>query len=203
MQKFTPKDVEIISSEPVYLGFFKMLKVKFRHKLFAGGWSGVIEREIFERGHAVAVLPYDPQLQEFVFIEQMRMGALATSGTPWLLECVAGMIDKDETPQQVAIRETYEEAGLEVLSLHQATSYLSSPGGTTERMYVYIAKVDATQAAGIHGLEHEGEDILVHRVKEQKVSQLLQQGKIDNAATVIALQWFLLNKKSLIHEWQE
>lgn len=203
MQQFKPQDVELISSEPVYLGFFKMLKVKFKHKLFAGGWSGVIEREIFERGHAVAVLPYDPVLAEFVLIEQVRIGALSTSETPWLLECIAGMIDKGETPENVAVREAHEEAGLEIQSLHPATSYLSSPGGTTERMHVYIARVDASNASGIHGLEHEGEDILVHRVKESQALQMLQQGKIDNAATVIALQWFLLNKKSLFDEWQD
>ena len=118
-----------------------------------------------------------------------------------MFEVVAGVIDKDESPEQVSIREAKEEAGIDISHLIKAISYLSSPGGTTERIEVFIAKVDASTAEGVHGLEDEGEDIKVHVVDENDAMVWLQQGKIDNAASVIALQWFALNKQRVIDEW--
>ena len=146
IHEFTSKDVEIERTESLYNGFFKMVRYDFKHKLFAGGWSDTVRREIFERGHAVAVLPYDPRTGEFVLIEQIRIGALATSSTPWLIEIVAGIIDDGETPDSVCRREAQEEAGIELTHLTRALSYLASPGGTTERIHVYIACTDSTQA---------------------------------------------------------
>lgn len=203
IQQFSAKDVQLIDSKPLYKGFFKMVKYAFKYRLFQGGWSEVVEREIFERGHAVAVLLYDPDLAEFVLIEQIRIGAMATSHSPWLIEIVAGIIDEGETPENVCKREALEEAGVEISHLRKAVSYLASPGGTTERLDVFMAKVDASKAHGVHGLDHESEDILVHRVAEQQAIDWIEQGVIENAATLIALQWFCLNKQTLLNEWKK
>jgi ADP-ribose pyrophosphatase len=140
-------------------------------------------------------------LDEFVLIEQVRIGALPTSSSPWMIEVVAGIIDAGETPEDVCYRETKEEAGLDIKKLHKALSYLSSPGGTTERLHIYIGLVDASNAKGVHGLEHESEDILVHRVPSSLAFEWLNQGKIDNAAALIALQWFAMNKQQLLEDW--
>jgi ADP-ribose pyrophosphatase len=194
---FSNEDVEVITREPLYQGFFKLFKYTLKHKLFAGGWSQPIQREILERGHAVAVLPYDPCRDEVVLIEQFRAGAMATSETPWLYECIAGVIDAGETPESVCHREAQEEAGLELLELHPMLNYLSSPGGTTERLYLYWARVDASNAGGIHGLEHEGEDIRVRKVKTSELFDLLDNGKLDNAATLISAQWLKIHLAEL------
>lgn len=201
IHQFSDKDIQIIKKEPLYDGFFKMVKYHFKHKLFQGGWSDVIQREVFERGHAVAVLPYDPVLKEFVMIEQVRIGALATSTSPWLLEVVAGIIDPDEEPEEVCYREAKEEAGIELTKLNKALSYLASPGGTTERLHIYVGKVDASQARGVHGLDYESEDILVHRVPEEQALKWANEGKVENSATLIALQWFALNKQQVLDDW--
>ena len=201
IHQFSDKDIQIIKKEPLYDGFFKMVKYHFKHKLFQGGWSDVIQREVFERGHAVAVLPYDPVLKEFVMIEQVRIGALATSSSPWLIEVVAGIIDPDEEAEEVCYREAKEEAGIELTKLTKALSYLASPGGTTERLHIYVGKVDASQAHGVHGLDYEGEDILVHRVPEEQALSWINEGKIENSATLIALQWFALNKQQVLDDW--
>lgn len=201
IQQFSADDVEILSKKTLYQGFFKMVKYAFKHKLFKGGWSDVVEREIFERGHAIAVLPYDPVLDEFVMIEQIRIGALPTSSSPWLLEVVAGIIDEGETPEDVCCREAKEEAGLNIQKLYKALSYLSSPGGTTERLHIYVGLVDASNAKGVHGLDYESEDILVHRVPSSVALDWINQGKIDNAATLIALQWFAMNKQLVLESW--
>jgi len=95
-QPSSEKDVEVIDKELVYDGFFRIHRIHLRHRLFGGGWSDVLEREIFERGHVAAVLPYDPQLDEVVLIEQFRAGALKQQPTPWLLEIVAGAIEANE-----------------------------------------------------------------------------------------------------------
>jgi len=198
---FTNDDVHISETKNVYSGFFQMQEVHLRHKLFAGGWSKMIRREMFERGHAVAVLPYDPILGKFILIEQFRLGAMASSDTPWLIEIIAGMIEPQESPEEVCLREAQEEAGIELTHLTKVLSYLSSPGGTTERLHIYLAAVDSSTAHGIHGLEYESEDIRVLAISEEQAIQWLSQGKIDNAAAIIALQWFMLNKQSLLKEW--
>jgi ADP-ribose pyrophosphatase len=202
IQRFDSEDVIIESKKPLFHGFFTMVQYQFRHKLYAGGWSDLITREMFERGHAVAVLPYDPVTQEFILIEQIRIGALATSKSPWLIEIIAGIIDAGETNETVCHREAAEEAGIELSHLTKALSYLASPGGTTERIHIYVAQTDATTAHGIHGLDHESEDILVHRVAEKDAYEWLQNGKIDNAASIIALQWFFMHKQTLLDNWQ-
>ncbi|NDV91498.1 ADP-ribose diphosphatase [Alteromonas sp. 345S023] len=199
---FTSNDVEITDITPVYRGFFTMQEYQFRHKCFNGEWSPTIKREIFERGHAVGILPYDPEQKEFVLIEQVRIGALPTSSTPWLIEIIAGMIDEGETEEDVCHRESMEEAGIRLTHLTKAVNYLSSPGGTTERVHLYVAKTDATLAHGVHGLVSESEDIKVHRVAESTAREWLENGLIDNAAAIIALQWFFMHKTTLLEQWQ-
>lgn len=111
---FTKSDVEIIARETRYRGFFSLDVYRFRHRLFNGEMSGEVKREIFERGHAAVLLPFDPERDEVVLVEQIRIAAYDTSVTPWLLEMVAGMIEEGETIEAVARREAMEEAGLTV-----------------------------------------------------------------------------------------
>ncbi|TXU07287.1 ADP-ribose diphosphatase [Enterobacter hormaechei] len=200
---FAKNDVEIIARETLYSGFFSMELYRFRHRLFNGEMSGEIKREIFERGHAAVLLPYDPVRDEVVLVEQVRIAAYDTSDTPWLLEMVAGMIEEGESVEDVARREALEEAGLVVGRTKPVLSYLASPGGTTERSSIMVGEVDATTAEGIHGLADENEDIRVHVVSREQAYQWVEEGKIDNAASVIALQWLQLHYQTLRHEWKK
>lgn len=200
--EFTPQDVEIVSKETLFRGFFKMVKYTFRHKLFEGGWSKPIEREMFERGHAAALLPYDPIRDEVVIVEQIRVGALEHDN-PWQYEIVAGIIDTDESPEQVARREAVEEAGVEVTHVLPITSYYPSSGGCSEKLDVMVGCVDATTAKGVHGLDYEGEDIRVQVMSREQAYQLVQQGVFENGATIIALQWLQLNYLDLQSKWKE
>ena len=190
---FTAADLEILDQSTVFQGFFRINCYQFRHRLFAGGWSEVVSREMFERGHAVVVLPYHRPTDQLVLIEQIRLGALATSASPWLLEAVAGMIDQGETAEQVARREAQEEAGLTLGRLEPMLSYLSSPGGTTERIHLFLGELTCAPTAGLFGLADEHEDIKVHVLSRTEAMALLHAGKIDNAATLIALQWLELH----------
>jgi ADP-ribose pyrophosphatase len=187
----------LISKKVLYKGFFQLDEYTFKHKLFKGGWSGEITREVFERGNAVVVLPYDPVRDEIVLIEQIRVPALATTKSIWLLELVAGMIEPGECPEQVAERELAEEAGLSLLGLTRINSYLVSPGGTSERFHLFWGQVDTTKAGGIHGLEHENEDIRVHVVSREQAYEWINNGRIDNASTVLGIQWLMLNYQQI------
>lgn len=200
---FAKNDVEIIARETLYSGFFSMDLFRFRHRLFNGEMSGEIRREIFERGHAAVLLPFDPVRDEVVLVEQIRIAAYDVSESPWLLEMVAGMIEEGETVEDVARREALEEAGLVVGRTKPVLSYLASPGGTSERLSIMVGEVDATTAEGIHGLADENEDIRVHVVSREQAYQWVEEGKIDNAASVIALQWLQLHYQTLRNEWKK
>ena len=200
---FAKNDVEIIARETLYSGFFSMDLYRFRHRLFNGEMSGEIRREIFERGHAAVLLPFDPVRDEVVLVEQIRIAAYDVSESPWLLEMVAGMIEEGETVEDVARREALEEAGLVVGRTKPMLSYLASPGGTSERLSIMVGEVDATTAEGIHGLADENEDIRVHVVSREQAYQWVEEGKIDNAASVIALQWLQLHYQTLRNEWKK
>ena len=201
VQALQANDVQMLSTQSLYQGFFRLDQLTFRHKLHDGGWSDEVRREIYQRSDAVAVLPLDFARREVVLIEQLRIGGLSSAHGPWLLECVAGMIEPGEQAEDVCRREAMEEAGLQVGRLHKALSYLSSPGGTTERLHIYIGEADVGDAGGVHGLDHENEDILVHRVGLDCAYAWLESGRIDNASTVIALQWLALNEKMLLEKW--
>lgn len=194
-------DVEVVEREACFRGFYQLDRLHLRHRLFAGDMGKLISRELFVRHDAVCVLPYDPQRDCVVLIEQFRVGALDKSLNPWLIELVAGLIDKDEQPEEVARREAVEEAGLELAELWPLTQYYPSPGGSDERVHLYVGRCDSRGAGGVHGLEEEGEDIRVLVWSLDEALAALDDGRIDNAASIIALQWLALNRDKLRERW--
>ncbi|WP_261816622.1 ADP-ribose diphosphatase [Vibrio gallicus] len=199
---FATQDVELIGQQSLYSGFFTLNKYKFKHKLFNGGWSNIVERELLERGHAVAMLPYDPVKDSVVLVEQIRVGAL-NQALPWQLEIVAGMLDKpNESPAEVAKREAMEESGLEVQDLQHITGYYPSAGGCSERIELFIGCVDAPNEGGVFGVASENEDIKVHIFSREQAYELVKNGTIENASSIMALQWLMLNYEQVRASWQ-
>ncbi len=202
--QFTHKDVSVKPVKNLYKGFFQVDLYQFEHALFAGGKSELISREILERGDAVAVLPYDPISDTVLLIEQIRIGAIKSKHSPWLLECIAGMTDGSDDYESVVKKEAYEEAGLNLTELEFMLSYLSSPGGTTERLHLYLARADLSDVeSGVYGLETEGEDIKTHVLSVDDALTRLNNGEMDNAATVICMQWLALNHEKMKHKWTD
>jgi len=195
------RDVEILEKSIGYQGFFRLERYRLRHRLFNGAWSAPLVREIFERGHAAAVLPYDPIRNEIILIEQFRAGALDAPGGPWLLEIVAGMIEDQETVEEVVKREAMEEAGCVITDLVPLYDYLVSPGGTTERVALFCGRVDTTHVGGVHGASEEGEDIQVHVVALDTAFTWLKSGRLNSASLIIALQWLALNRDIVQTRW--
>ncbi len=195
------RKVEVVEKLTAYQGYFRIDRYRLKHALFAGGMSDAMTREVFERGHAVGLLPYDPVKDAVVLIEQFRIGAFAVGWQPWMLEIVAGIIEEGESHAEVARRETREEAGIEVRDLVPIHHYLVSPGGTTETCALYCGRVDSSGAAGIHGLGAEHEDIRVIAMPADEAFAKLETGAILNAAAIVGLQWLALKRGELRRRW--
>lgn len=209
-EKFSQNDVEVTNKERVFDGHFQVDRYQLRHRLHQGGTSDEMLREIFERGHAASALLYDPDREEMVFIEQFRPGAYAalaskwfdeSTSSPWLIEIIAGIIDEGETPEAVIRREAVEEADCTVLDLEPVCHYLVSPGGTSESMFVFCARINSENAGGVHGLSEEHEDIRVLVVSVDEALSWLEAGRFNNSMTLIAMQWFAANHANLKARW--
>ena len=207
MNKLTHADVEVVEDQISFKGFYQLNTVALRHKLFLGGWSKTVSRELFKRHDAVGVLLYDPLLDAVALVEQFRIGVFGSDvarknhQSPWILELVAGLIDKEEVPAEVARREAFEESGIIVEDIEPVGEYYSSPGGSNEYFYSFIGRADLTHAGGIHGLENEGEDIKVHLIQLHELWSKLDQGLLINAHTLIAVQWLKLHYQELKLRW--
>lgn len=195
------QDVDVIEKTTPFQGYFQIDRYRLRHRRHDGGWTREMVREVFERGHAVGVLPYDPATDSVLLIEQFRVGAYAAEMPAWQVEVVAGIIDDGETPEQVAVREAQEEAGCALTDLAFMCKYLVSPGGATETRTLFCGRADLSGAGGHHGLLEEDEDIRAFVLPADEALRLLDEGKVSNAVTIIALQWLALNRAALRRRW--
>lgn len=191
----------IVDEQTLSRGFFTLTELIIRHQLFAGGETPLLRRELLEKGDAVGLLPYDPLRDELVLVEQFRIGALNDPSGPWLLEIIAGYQEPHEKPETVAVREALEEADCHVTKLQFIQRYYSTPGGSSEQIHLYFGITDTSGLGGVHGLKEEGEDIKVRVVSSKTAFEWLDQGKIDSAMPMIALQWFRSHRDEIRQQW--
>jgi ADP-ribose pyrophosphatase len=196
------KKFSVLLREVLFQGFFRVDRLHVQYDRFDGSPSEVITREIFHRSPSVAgVLLFDPQHDKVVLIEQFRAGPAALGTPPWIMEIVMGMVDANESPEQAARREVMEEAGCVVQDLHPIASYYSSPGGTSEYIHLFAGRINAPAHGGIFGVASEQEDIKVHVLDAARAISLLYANKIQDAQTLIALQWFAMHHTDLRSRW--
>jgi len=197
-----PTRVDLEKRKRAFQGYFAIDRYHLRHEQFGGGMAPPVSREIFERGHAVCVLPYDAVRDEVVLIEQFRPGPFAADDpAPWLIETVAGIIEAGEDAQTVARREAVEESGLTLGRLVPLSTQYMSPGGSSETIQLFIGECDCTQAGGLHGLAEEGEDIRVFTLPFAEGLAMAQDGRIRNAMTTIALMQANCHRQALRKDW--
>ena len=200
--RFGAQDVRVLEDEHVYSGHFSIRRLTLQHRRFAGGWSEPIMREVFDRGDAVGVLPYDPVADSLVMVEQFRPGAIRGDASPWMLELIAGVVEPGESDEQVIHREAMEEAACELSELVPIATVFPSAGACTEQVRLFCGRVrEAAVDGGVHGLAEEGEDILVRSVSRQDAMQLLDQDRIPNGHTLIALLWLRSYGEELRERW--
>jgi ADP-ribose pyrophosphatase len=199
--KFGASDVRVLDDQTVWSGHYSMRRITLQHRRFAGGWSAPVVREVFERGDAVAVLPYDPVTDSLVMIEQFRPGAIRGAESPWMLELIAGVVEVGERDEEVVHREAMEEAACELSELVPIATVFPSAGACTEQVRLFCGRVSKAAIGGLHGLQEEGEDILVHSVTRADALQMLAQNRIPNGHTLIALQWLHIHGEALRERW--
>lgn len=178
--------------------FFKLQGFDVSHRRFDEGHQGPLPREVFVGIDAVLVLPYDPVRDRVVLVEQVRMGALERGDpNPWMLEPVAGMIDAFEMPEQAALRETREEAGLDV-TLRHVSSFYPSPGNATDYFYCYIGLCDIPDVdRHTGGLETEQEDLRLHVLALDDALTHVQSGEIAAGPGIMLIYWLALHREAL------
>jgi ADP-ribose pyrophosphatase len=197
-------DVQIEDVSTVSARKLRIDTLKFRHRLFSGEWSGERNYDVLRRGGAVAIALYDPDRDRVVLVEQFRLPALLAGSSPWQLEAAAGLIDTDETPEEVAVRETREETGLVLIGKPiRIQRYLSSAGNSDEGIVLFCGRVDSSLAAGVHGVPEEHEDIRVVVKTLAEVETLIAEGAIESGHTLITLYWLLRHRDALRQLWAE
>ncbi len=192
---------QVRTTQNIADGFFRLNRYRLRHSSFHGGWCAEIVRERIEDLAAVSVLLYDPALDTLVLVEQFRIGLMGTVDPPWCVETVSGFCDTaHETPEQVARREVVEETGCTLRALVHIGDFFVSPGMSVERIHLYCGWVDAGSAGGIHGLEHEGEEMRVVTMARRDALAALF-GRLNTTSVIITLQWLEANRERLRREW--
>ena len=181
----------IIQKKKIYDGFFQIHELSFTHQKHDGTWSTQLKRELFSGAHVASVLPYDPINNRIILINQFRASVINRKDDPMMLEIVAGMIDQGETPEAAAKRECMEETGCNVKKLIDIYSYYPAPGSSESFYHIFLGEVESFNGKRILGFD-EGEDILVQSYSIDEIKSLLDEKKINNGLTLIALQWFLL-----------
>lgn len=195
-------DVEIIEKETKFQGFFRLDCYRLRHRLFEGGWSEELRREVYERGNAAAAVLYDPDLDTVVLIEQFRPGAFAAAcGNPWIVEIIAGIIDDGESAEQVVRREAIEEAGCSITELVPIFDVFASPGGSSEIISLFCGRVDSRGVGGVKGMISEGENIRVFVESANEAFDRLNGDTVHNAMLVTGLQWLAQHRETLRQTW--
>jgi len=193
---------EIVKRETLFQGYFRVDRYHVRHERFGGGWSGVYNREVLERGaRVVAVLLFDPRHDKIIMVEQFRVPVMARDDNPWNLELVAGVVDPGETPETAARREAREEAGCEIAELQKLFSCYLTPGSSSEHITIYIGRAEAPEDGGVFGVEKENEDIRVCVMDAAKAIGMLYDGTLRDAASIIAMQWFATRHTELRSRW--
>lgn len=196
------RTVDVLDRTTAFQGYFRVDRYALRHSQFNGGMGPTVQREVFERGHAAAVIPYDAVRDTVVLIEQFRPGAYAQGArNPWLIEIVAGIIDPGETPEGVCRREAVEEAGLQLGRMERLSTQFMSPGASSETVALYVAEVDSNNAGGVHGLAEEGEDIRVFVEPFETVLAMVLDNRIRNAMTTIPILLLAHARDRLRSDW--
>lgn len=157
----------------------------------------IIKREIEDHGAAVAVLPYDPERNTVVLVEQLRGPALVALGQETTLEAIAGCLEHDDTETE-ARREAMEEAGLRLRVLERVASCWTMPGVSTERLTLYLAaysSADRVDDGG--GLAHEDENIRVVEMSASDLATLIANGELVDLKTMALAQALMLRRPDL------
>ncbi|MBT0609137.1 NUDIX domain-containing protein [Aequorivita echinoideorum] len=181
----------IKSEKTVFDDHYKMIKAEVEYETFSGK-SIETNKLAFERGDSVAILLFEKESNSILLTNQFRYPT-CKNNSGWLLEIPAGSLEKNENPEDCVKREVMEELGYAIENPKQISIFYNSPGASTERAFLFYAEVSKQDKTGEGGgLSTENEDIQLVKINISEIKTRLSQFK--DAKTILALQWFLLNK---------
>jgi ADP-ribose pyrophosphatase len=190
--------VEVINRRRVFDDFFKVDEARLRFERYDGSMSEEIRRLNFERGDSAAALLVDAKARIVYLVEQFMYSTLAKAGG-WLETVAAGMIDEGETPEQAIRREIREEAGFAAERIEPIASFFVSPGGSSERIFLFCALVsDAVRIAAGGGVAAEHEDIKIVALGLDDFLVRLAAGGFADAKTIVAGYWLKDNLARIV-----
>ncbi len=176
--------------------YFTLSQVKFNYQLKDGHWVNNTW-EVLERGNAAAALLYNIEKQTVILVKQFRLPAYMNGVEDgFLLEVPAGMLEDDDTSAEDAMkREILEETGYKIPELKKVYSAFATPGGSTERFTCFVGEYsDKMKISEGGGLESLNEDIEVLEIPFVKALEMMANGEIIDAKTIMLLQHAQLNK---------
>jgi ADP-ribose pyrophosphatase len=181
------KRVVIERRERVYDGFFKLDETHLSYERFDGTMSEPVSRLALERGDSAAVLLYRPESRQIVLVNQFRYPTYE-KGPGWIVETLAGVVDPGEDPEDAARREVLEESGYALRDLVHLSTFYVSPGGSSERIFLYLAEIaESDKAAEGGGRVIEGEDIVSVELSLADALAQVRSGVIVDAKTIVAI----------------
>ena len=200
-------DVEILSEDRVWSGHFPLDQIRFRHRRFDGRMSHPRTWELWRRGPAAALLPYDPVTDQVVLIEQFRLPALAAGTDPMLVELPAGLCEQNEDPADTIRREMQEEMALSADRVQSIGAFLLTAGGADEFCHLYVGRVAAPLAGpdgitGHAGAIAESEDIRTRLWSADTAIAAAFAGRFANSITALALFWLATKRAALREAWR-
>jgi len=177
---------EILSDEWATL---KKYTIDYRRR--DGTWEKQV-RQVYDRGHGAAILPYDPVRRTVLLVRQFRLPAYLTGNPEPLVEACAGLLDSND-PLTAIVKEAEEELGFRLRNPRLVFAPYMSPGSVSERLYHFIAEyTPADRISEGGGALDEGEDIEVLEPAMEEALAMVEDGRIIDAKTVLLLQYLRL-----------
>ena len=171
---------------------YLLKSITFDYRRGDGEWQAQ-KREVFDRGHAAALLPYNLASRTVVLTRQFRLPAYLAGHDDLMIEAAAGMLD-DETPEKRIRAEAEEEIGYRLGDVRKVFEAFMSPGSVTEKLHFFVAEYEAAMRVGNGGgLAEEGEDIEVLELPIDSALAMIPDGRIVDAKTIMLLQYAALN----------
>ena len=170
--------------------FFKIEEAYLRFEQFNGKMSPLVRRLNLERGDSGAVLILNHNTGKLIMVSQFRYPTYQNKHG-WTLEAIAGMVDPGEKPEESVRRELEEEIGLRIDNLEYVSTFYPSPGGSSERIFLYYSEVSGEKAKykKTGGLLGHGEDVKAIEIAVEDALAKIRTGEIVDAKTIIGIYW--------------
>jgi len=183
------KDIKVLSDD-----YYLLKKFTFDYLRNDGNWQTQI-RESYDRGNGASVFMYNKATKNIILIRQFRLPSyLNGNNSGLLIETCAGLLDADD-PETCIKKEIFEETGYKIEAVTKIFEAFMTPGAVTEQIHYFIAEyTDSMRMSKGGGLPSEQEDIEVLEMPFTKAIDLLNEGQIKDAKTILLLQYAIIHK---------